>query len=108
MFNLSILAFISSLSCSILCMKTLLKLLQHHSMYKDVFREVGLLEVMGSSLHRYAALLKEPFNGTGDDALPACYLKIKKMFLKIFKTLLLLWQPLTLTGEGKVKLQPGP
>ena len=35
-------------------------------MYKDVFREVGLLEVMVTCLHRYAALLKEPQNGTGN------------------------------------------
>ncbi|ESN92292.1 hypothetical protein HELRODRAFT_194319 [Helobdella robusta] len=48
-----------SISCNILCMRTLLRLLQHHSIYKDVFREVGLLEVMVVSLHRFAALLKE-------------------------------------------------
>ena len=41
-------------------MKSLLRILRYHTMYKDVFREVGLLEVMVSSLQRYAALLKEP------------------------------------------------
>ena len=62
-------AFFCVLSClptSILCMKTLLRLLQHHAMYKDVFREVGLLEVMVTCLHRYAALLKEPQTGKGN------------------------------------------
>lgn len=43
-----------------LCVKTLLRILRHHSIYKDVFREVGLLEVMVTCLQRYAALLKEP------------------------------------------------
>lgn len=46
-------------------MRTLLKLLQHHAIYKDVFREVGLLEVMVTCLHRYAALLKDPLGGQG-------------------------------------------
>jgi len=46
-------------------MRTLLKLLQHHAMYKDVFREVGLLEVIVTCLHRYAALLKDPQGGQG-------------------------------------------
>ncbi|XP_041362357.1 WD repeat and FYVE domain-containing protein 3-like isoform X2 [Gigantopelta aegis] len=49
-----------SIECSILCMKTLLRILRYHSVYRDVFREVGMLEVMVSCLHRYAALLKEP------------------------------------------------
>ena len=29
-------------------------------MFRDVFREVGLLEVLVTCLHRYAALLKDP------------------------------------------------
>ena len=49
----------SSVECSVLCMETLLKLLRHHVIYKDVFREVGLIEVMVNCLQRYAALLKE-------------------------------------------------
>ncbi|XP_076455501.1 WD repeat and FYVE domain-containing protein 3-like isoform X2 [Babylonia areolata] len=48
-----------SLPNSILCMKTLLKILRYHSVYRDVFREVGILEVMVTCLHRYAAHLKE-------------------------------------------------
>ena len=40
-------------------MQTLLKLLHHHVIYKDVFREVGLIEVMVTCLQRYAALLKD-------------------------------------------------
>ncbi|XP_050392525.2 WD repeat and FYVE domain-containing protein 3 [Patella vulgata] len=49
-----------SISCSILCMKTLLHILRYHSVYRDVFREVGMLEVMVTCMHRYAALLKDP------------------------------------------------
>ncbi|XP_052069301.1 WD repeat and FYVE domain-containing protein 3-like isoform X1 [Mytilus californianus] len=53
-----------STQCNILCMKSLLKILQTHTLYKDVFREVGMLEVMVTCLHRYAALLKTPDNDT--------------------------------------------
>ncbi|GAB6019627.1 hypothetical protein CHUAL_001189 [Chamberlinius hualienensis] len=49
----------SSVECSIICMKTLLNILKHDNIFKDVYREVGLLEVMVTCLHRYAALLKE-------------------------------------------------
>jgi len=48
-----------------LCMRTLLKLLQHHVIYKDVFREIGLIEVMVTCLQRYAALLKDADSGFG-------------------------------------------
>ncbi|XP_074647224.1 WD repeat and FYVE domain-containing protein 3-like [Tubulanus polymorphus] len=49
----------TSVQCSILCMGTLLKILKHQIMFKDVFREVGLLEVMVTCLNRYAALLSD-------------------------------------------------
>ncbi|CAL1540511.1 unnamed protein product, partial [Lymnaea stagnalis] len=48
-----------SIDCSILCMKSLLRILRYHSVYRDVFREVGMLEVMVTCLHRYAGQLKE-------------------------------------------------
>jgi len=47
-------------------MQTLLKLLHHHVIYKDVFREVGLIEVMVTCLQRYAALLKESDVSSGE------------------------------------------
>lgn len=50
----------SSYHCSIIAMKTLLKFTRHDYIFKDVFREVGLLEVMVTLLHKYAALLKDP------------------------------------------------
>ncbi|XP_076402904.1 WD repeat and FYVE domain-containing protein 3 isoform X6 [Peromyscus maniculatus bairdii] len=50
----------SSYRCSIIAMKTLLKFTRHDYIFKDVFREVGLLEVMVNLLHKYAALLKDP------------------------------------------------
>jgi len=53
----------SSVECSVLCMRTLLKLLHHHIVYKDVYREVGLIEVMVTCLQRYAALLKDSNSG---------------------------------------------
>lgn len=57
----------SSLSCSIICLRTLLNILHYNAVFKDVYREVGLLEVLVTCLHRYAALLKEAYpEGTGE------------------------------------------
>ena len=42
-----------------------MRILHHHPIFKDVFREVGILEVMVTCLHRFAALLKEPTSGEG-------------------------------------------
>ncbi|KAG8454376.1 hypothetical protein GDO86_000847 [Hymenochirus boettgeri] len=50
----------NSFSCSIIATKTLLKFIRHHHIFKDVFKEVGLLEVMVNLLHKYAAVLKDP------------------------------------------------
>uniref|UniRef100_A0A1B0A860 WD repeat and FYVE domain-containing protein 3 n=1 Tax=Glossina pallidipes TaxID=7398 RepID=A0A1B0A860_GLOPL len=41
-------------SCSILCLKTLLNVLRHNNVFKDVYREVGILEVLVTCLNRYA------------------------------------------------------
>ncbi|KAG5280786.1 hypothetical protein AALO_G00064010 [Alosa alosa] len=35
-------------------------LARHHPVFSDVFREVGLLEVLVNLLHKYAALMKDP------------------------------------------------
>lgn len=48
-----------SRSCSILCIKTLLNILKHNTIFKDVYREVGMLEVFVTCLSRYAAYLKD-------------------------------------------------
>nr|XP_054773448.1 WD repeat and FYVE domain-containing protein 3-like [Lytechinus pictus] len=45
--------------CCIKSVNSLLRLVRHSAIYKDVFREVGLLEVMVTCLHRYATLLKD-------------------------------------------------
>nr|CAD7590088.1 unnamed protein product [Timema genevievae] len=49
----------TSVKCSITCIQTLLNILRHNPIFKDVYREVGILEVFVTCLHRYAALLKE-------------------------------------------------
>ncbi|RZF45662.1 hypothetical protein LSTR_LSTR010613 [Laodelphax striatellus] len=49
----------NSRSCSITCMQTLLSILKHNTIFKDVYREVGILEVFVTCLQRYATLLKE-------------------------------------------------
>uniref|UniRef100_H3A016 Alfy-like armadillo-like repeat domain-containing protein n=1 Tax=Latimeria chalumnae TaxID=7897 RepID=H3A016_LATCH len=58
----------ASYQCSITAMKTLLKFTRHNSIFKDVFREVGLLEVMVYLLHKYAALLKDPTQSLAEQA----------------------------------------
>ncbi|EOB03969.1 WD repeat and FYVE domain-containing protein 3 [Anas platyrhynchos] len=55
--------------CSIVAMKTLLKFTRHDYIFKDVFREVGLLEVMVNLLHKYAALLKDPTQALNDQGI---------------------------------------
>ena len=50
----------SSTESSILCIRSLQRILQYHPVFKDVYREVGMLEVFVTCLHRFAALLKDP------------------------------------------------
>lgn len=64
----------SSTTCSILCLKSLLNILHSNSMFKDVYREVGLLEVLVTCLHRYAAILKEAFPDVSDEK-PGIYFR---------------------------------
>ncbi|XP_074041175.1 WD repeat and FYVE domain containing 3 bchs isoform X2 [Leptinotarsa decemlineata] len=45
--------------CSILCMQTLLNVLRHNAIFKDVYREVGMLEVFVTCLCRYATMLED-------------------------------------------------
>ncbi|KAL1139731.1 hypothetical protein AAG570_006709 [Ranatra chinensis] len=49
----------NSVACSITCMHTLLNILKHNTIFKDVYREVGILEVFVTCLQRFAELLKE-------------------------------------------------
>lgn len=51
-----------SVSCSILCMKTLLNILKHNTIFKDVYREVGILEVFVTCLNRYCSFLDQHFS----------------------------------------------
>ncbi|KAJ8383375.1 hypothetical protein AAFF_G00221650 [Aldrovandia affinis] len=61
LFSVSVLLKAStSYQCSITATCTLLKLAHHDPVFSDVFREVGLLEVLVNLLHKYAALMKEP------------------------------------------------
>lgn len=45
--------------CCIICMRTLLAILRHNVVFKDVYREVGMLEVFVTCLHRYADMLEQ-------------------------------------------------
>lgn len=49
---------LTHVDCSIICVQTLLNILKHSLIFKDVYREVGLLEVFVTCLDRYAKLLE--------------------------------------------------
>uniref|UniRef100_A0A8C1A0U4 WD repeat and FYVE domain containing 3 n=1 Tax=Cyprinus carpio carpio TaxID=630221 RepID=A0A8C1A0U4_CYPCA len=67
LFSISVLLKSStSYGCSITATRTLLKLGRHHPVFSDVFREVGLLEVLVNLLHKYAALMKDPTQAHGE------------------------------------------
>ena len=59
--------FFSAIDCLIRAIKCLLRILRHSVVYKDVYREVGLLEVMVTCLHRYAASLKDNLPDNKED-----------------------------------------
>uniref|UniRef100_G3RTL4 WD repeat and FYVE domain containing 3 n=1 Tax=Gorilla gorilla gorilla TaxID=9595 RepID=G3RTL4_GORGO len=85
----------SSYHCSIIAMKTLLKFTRHDYIFKDVFREVGLLEVMVNLLHKYAALLKDPtqaLNEQGDSRNNSSVEDQKHLALLVMETLTVLLQ----------------
>lgn len=50
---------LNHVECSTACMQTLLNVLKHSTIFKDVYREVGLLEVFVKCLSRYANFLEE-------------------------------------------------
>ncbi|XP_041084029.1 WD repeat and FYVE domain-containing protein 3 isoform X2 [Polyodon spathula] len=56
----------SSYQCSMAATQTLLKFSRHDPLFRDVFREVGLMEVLVNMLHKYAALLKDPTQGLNE------------------------------------------
>ncbi|KAK2495110.1 hypothetical protein MC885_007783, partial [Smutsia gigantea] len=85
----------SSYHCSIIAMKTLLKFTRHDYIFKDVFREVGLLEVMVNLLHKYAALLKDPtqaLSEQGDSRNNSSIEDQKHLALLVMETLTVLLQ----------------
>ncbi|XP_043246907.1 WD repeat and FYVE domain-containing protein 3-like, partial [Amphibalanus amphitrite] len=47
-----------SVDCSLRCMESLLSILRFSPLFKDVYREVGILEVLVQCLARYADILK--------------------------------------------------
>lgn len=53
---------LNHVECSILCVQTLLNILKHNVIFKDVYREVGMLEVFVTCLKRYANFLEEKRN----------------------------------------------
>ncbi|KFO35303.1 WD repeat and FYVE domain-containing protein 3 [Fukomys damarensis] len=85
----------SSYHCSIVAMRTLLKFTRHDYIFKDVFREVGLLEVMVNLLHKYAALLKDPtqaLHEQGDSRNNSSLEDQKHLALLVMETLTVLLQ----------------
>lgn len=49
---------VNHVECSIMCMQTLINILKHDALFKDVYREVGMLEVFVTCLKRYENFLE--------------------------------------------------
>ncbi|XP_017775866.1 PREDICTED: WD repeat and FYVE domain-containing protein 3 isoform X2 [Nicrophorus vespilloides] len=49
---------LNHVDCSIKCIRVLMNVLKHNVIFKDVYREVGMLEVFVTCLNRYTDLLK--------------------------------------------------
>ncbi|XP_039614451.1 WD repeat and FYVE domain-containing protein 3 isoform X3 [Polypterus senegalus] len=96
LFSVSVLLKSStSYQCSITAMRTLLKFTRHDPIFRDVFREVGLMEVMVNLLHKYAALLKDPTQGPNEqgDSKNNCIMDDQKQLaLLVMETLTVLLQ----------------
>lgn len=52
-----------STTCSILCLKTLLNILRHDNVFKEVYRKVGILEIFVGCLNRYADHVRQITDG---------------------------------------------
>ncbi|XP_044743172.1 WD repeat and FYVE domain-containing protein 3 isoform X2 [Chrysoperla carnea] len=53
---------LTQVNCSIMCLQSLLNILKHNAIFKDVYREVGMLEVFVTCLSRYADMLHDKNN----------------------------------------------
>ncbi len=49
----------------LLCVKMLLNLAKHNALFKDVFREIGILEVIVTCLHRFGSDIQSHAHRTG-------------------------------------------
>lgn len=77
-------------SC-IMCMQTLLNILKHNSIFKDVYREVGLLEVFVTCLDRFANFLenrKAAVDGGKEFTIPTGQEKLGSMIIEALTALL--------------------
>ncbi|XP_053688917.1 WD repeat and FYVE domain-containing protein 3 isoform X2 [Sabethes cyaneus] len=77
-----------SVECSILCMKTFLNLLKHNSLFCDVYREVGILEVFVNCLKKYKIILETDSSSTTEDGSQDHYRVLGEMILEAFVLLL--------------------
>lgn len=54
-----------SSDCSFLCVQSLMKILAHNAVFKDVYREVGLLEVFANLVQSFSDKVKQLADDTG-------------------------------------------
>lgn len=76
---------LNHVECSIMCMQTLLNILKHNLIFKDVYREVGLLEVFVTCLKRYATFLetkKDALTSSKDFLIPLEQEKLGSMIIE--------------------------
>lgn len=82
---------LNHVDCSIMCMKTLINILKHDVIFKDVYREVGMLEVFVTCLNRYENFLETRRNSleTGKDfVIPTGQEKLGNMIIEALTILL--------------------
>lgn len=77
--------------CCIMCMETLLNIFKHNSIFKDVYREVGLLEIFATCLTRYATMLHDNNSAISDGKefkIPHGQLKLGTLVIEALTVLL--------------------
>lgn len=78
--------------CCIMCMETLLNILKYNTIFKDVYREVGLLEIFVTCLTRYATMLQDKnstISSGKDYKIPHGQLKLGSLVIEALTVLLM-------------------
>lgn len=70
--NSAVLSFVTTIDVEnetrlkLLCVKMLLNLAKHNALFKDVYREIGILEALITCLHRFGSDIQDPNQRSGE------------------------------------------